>query len=141
MRSYLWVVVPLNRWLRMCSKMAAKLRNSSDESSMGSAVYFSRSVLTENLRAEDNRSILIHTLKGQGRSLCFCKGCKCKITDSTTVCTNSTTVSTTELQYVLQYSATAAAVTSKVFSMGPSNHTDVTPIVLAVHCVPTQCTP
>lgn len=34
----------------MCSKMAAKLINSSDESSMGSAVYFSRRVLTENLK-------------------------------------------------------------------------------------------
>lgn len=33
----------------MCSRMAAKLMNSSDESSMGSAVYFSNSVLTENL--------------------------------------------------------------------------------------------
>lgn len=29
--------------------MAAKLINSSDESSMGSAVYFSRRVFTENL--------------------------------------------------------------------------------------------
>lgn len=34
----------------MCSKMAAKLINSSDESSMGSAVYFSRRVFTENLK-------------------------------------------------------------------------------------------
>lgn len=33
----------------MCSKIAAKLINSSDESSMGSAVYFSRRVFTENL--------------------------------------------------------------------------------------------
>lgn len=33
----------------MCSRMAAKLTNSSDESSMGSAVYFSSRVLTENL--------------------------------------------------------------------------------------------
>lgn len=32
--------------------MAAKLMNSSDESSIGSAVYFSNSVLTENLYAE-----------------------------------------------------------------------------------------
>lgn len=30
--------------------MAAKLINSSDESSMGSAVYFSRRVFTENLK-------------------------------------------------------------------------------------------
>lgn len=40
---------PLKRWLRICSKMAAKFTNSSDESSMGSAVYFSSSVFTENL--------------------------------------------------------------------------------------------
>ncbi|CAG5897320.1 unnamed protein product [Menidia menidia] len=40
------------RWLRMCSKIAAKLRNSSDESSIGSAVYFSRRVFTENLKGE-----------------------------------------------------------------------------------------
>lgn len=40
---------PLKRWLRICSKMAAKLTNSSDESSMGSAVYFSSRVFTENL--------------------------------------------------------------------------------------------
>lgn len=43
-------VLPLKRWLRMCSKMAAKLINSSDVSSMGSAVYFSRRVFTENLK-------------------------------------------------------------------------------------------
>lgn len=43
-------VLPLKRWLRMCSKMAAKLINSSDESSIGSAVYFSRRVFTENLK-------------------------------------------------------------------------------------------
>lgn len=43
-------VLPLKRWLRMCSKIAAKLMNSSDESSMGSAVYFSRRVFTENLK-------------------------------------------------------------------------------------------
>lgn len=43
-------VLPLKRWLRMCSKIAAKLINSSDESSMGSAVYFSRRVFTENLK-------------------------------------------------------------------------------------------
>ena len=43
-------MLPLKRWLRMCSKIAAKLTNSSDESSMGSAVYFSRSVFTENLK-------------------------------------------------------------------------------------------
>lgn len=41
--------LPLKRWLRICSKMAAKFTNSSDESSMGSAVYFSSSVFTENL--------------------------------------------------------------------------------------------
>lgn len=41
--------LPLKRWLRICSKMAAKLTNSSDESSMGSAVYFSSKVFTENL--------------------------------------------------------------------------------------------
>lgn len=40
---------PLKRWLRICSKMAAKFTNSSDESSMGSAVYFSSRVFTENL--------------------------------------------------------------------------------------------
>jgi len=34
----------------MCSKIAAKLINSSDESSIGSAVYFSRRVFTENLK-------------------------------------------------------------------------------------------
>lgn len=39
----------MKRWLRICSKMAAKFTNSSDESSMGSAVYFSSSVFTENL--------------------------------------------------------------------------------------------
>lgn len=44
---------PLNRWLRMCSRMAAKLTNSSEESSMGSAVYFSKSVFTENLDPEE----------------------------------------------------------------------------------------
>ena len=37
----------------MCSRMAAKLMNSSDESSMGSAVYFSNRVFTENLCAEE----------------------------------------------------------------------------------------
>lgn len=40
---------PLKRWLSMCSKIAAKLINSSEVSSMGSAVYFSRRVFTENL--------------------------------------------------------------------------------------------
>lgn len=39
----------------MCSRMAAKLMNSSDESSMGSAVYFSNSVFTENLYAEERK--------------------------------------------------------------------------------------
>lgn len=39
----------------MCSKMAAKLINSSDESSMGSAVYFSRRVFTENLKGTQNK--------------------------------------------------------------------------------------
>lgn len=43
------VLLPLKRWLRMCSKIAAKFTNSSEESSMGSAVYFSRRVFTENL--------------------------------------------------------------------------------------------
>ena len=33
----------------MCSKMAAKFTNSSDESSMGSIAYFSSRVFTENL--------------------------------------------------------------------------------------------
>lgn len=33
----------------MCSKIAAKFINSSEESSIGSAVYFSRRVFTENL--------------------------------------------------------------------------------------------
>lgn len=37
----------------MCSRMAAKLMNSSEESSMGSAVYFSKSVFTENLDPEE----------------------------------------------------------------------------------------
>ncbi len=36
----------------MCSKIAAKLMNSSEESSIGSAVYFSNNVFTENLREE-----------------------------------------------------------------------------------------
>lgn len=48
-------MLPLKRWLRMCSKIAAKLTNSSDESSMGSAVYFSRSVFTENLKRGEER--------------------------------------------------------------------------------------
>lgn len=39
----------------MCSKMAAKLINSSDESSMGSAVYFSRRVFTENLKQKHKK--------------------------------------------------------------------------------------
>lgn len=52
---FLWfrmlpAALPLKRWLRMCSKIAAKFTNSSDESSMGSAVYFSRRVFTENLK-------------------------------------------------------------------------------------------
>lgn len=51
-------MLPLKRWLRMCSKMAAKLINSSDESSMGSAVYFSRRVFTENLKEK-------HTERGE----------------------------------------------------------------------------
>lgn len=33
----------------MCSRMEAKLMNSSEESSIGSAVYFSSKVFTENL--------------------------------------------------------------------------------------------
>lgn len=37
----------------MCSRMAAKLTNSSEESSMGSAVYFSKSVFIENLDPEE----------------------------------------------------------------------------------------
>lgn len=37
----------------MCSRMAAKLTNSSEESSMGSAVYFSKKVFTENLDPEE----------------------------------------------------------------------------------------
>jgi len=42
--------------------MAAKLMNSSDESSMGSAVYFSNSVLTENLHvAEKDTKAKIQT--------------------------------------------------------------------------------
>ena len=51
--------LPLNLWLRMCSKMAAKLTNSSHESSMGSAVYFSRRVFTENLQtnARERQSV------------------------------------------------------------------------------------
>lgn len=44
----------------MCSRMAAKLMNSSDESSIGSAVYFSNSVFTENLKAgKSDRRILL----------------------------------------------------------------------------------
>lgn len=46
--------LPLKRWLRMCSRIAAKLMNSSDESSIGSAVYFSKRVLMENL-CEENK--------------------------------------------------------------------------------------
>lgn len=45
--------LPLSRWLRMCSRMAAKLMNSSEESSIGSAVYFSNSVFTENLEKRE----------------------------------------------------------------------------------------
>lgn len=56
--------LPLKRWLRMCSKMAAKLMNSSDESSMGSAVYFSRRVLTENLKQKQTGRETFQT--------CFC---------------------------------------------------------------------
>lgn len=37
----------------MCSKIAAKLMNSSEESSIGSAVYFSNNVFTENLREKE----------------------------------------------------------------------------------------
>lgn len=37
--------------------MAAKLTNSSDESSMGSAVYFSRRVLTENLEEKQKGDV------------------------------------------------------------------------------------
>lgn len=50
-------VLPLKRWLRMCSKIAAKLMNSSDESSMGSAVYFSRRVFTENLKYKQKHKL------------------------------------------------------------------------------------
>lgn len=42
----------------MCSRMAAKLMNSSDESSMGSAVYFSNSVFTENLHVVERQRSL-----------------------------------------------------------------------------------
>lgn len=49
-------VLPLKRWLRMCSKMAAKLMNSSHESSMGSVVYFSRRVFTENLKEKNTET-------------------------------------------------------------------------------------
>lgn len=41
----------------MCSKIAAKLMNSSDESSMGSAVYFSRRVFTENLKYKQKHKL------------------------------------------------------------------------------------
>lgn len=54
----------------MCSRMAAKLMNSSDESSIGSAVYFSSSVFTENLDAGPERqtSILVSVVsKGINR--------------------------------------------------------------------------
>lgn len=50
---------PLKRWLRICSKMAAKFTNSSDESSMGSAVYFSRRVFTENLGEGQGRRVMV----------------------------------------------------------------------------------
>lgn len=53
MTNVLIGLLPLKRWLRMCSRMAAKLMNSSDESSMGSAVYFSKSVFTENLHVAE----------------------------------------------------------------------------------------
>lgn len=45
--------------------MAAKLINSSDESSMGSAVYFSRRVFTENLKQKhtENRVLEKHRTK------------------------------------------------------------------------------
>lgn len=55
----------------MCSRMAAKLMNSSDESSIGSAVYFSNSVFTENLDVGPERqtSILISVVsKGINRN-------------------------------------------------------------------------
>lgn len=45
----------------MCSKMAAKLINSSDESSMGSAVYFSRRVFTENLKQKHTQTKELET--------------------------------------------------------------------------------
>lgn len=41
----------------MCSRMEAKLMNSSDESSIGSAVYFSSKVFTENLPHKDTATL------------------------------------------------------------------------------------
>lgn len=47
--------------------MAAKLTNSSDESSMGSAVYFSSKVFTENLGGgEENGRRVRQGGRGQG---------------------------------------------------------------------------
>lgn len=42
-------LLPLSRWLRMCSRMETKLTNSGDESSMVSKQEWSSRVFTENL--------------------------------------------------------------------------------------------
>lgn len=64
-------VLPLKRWLRMCSKMAAKLINSSDESSMGSAVYFSRRVFTENLKQKHTEKEKLEKHNAMGKKFYF----------------------------------------------------------------------
>lgn len=63
--------LPLKRWLRMCSRIAAKLMNSSDESSMGSAVYFSSSVFTENLPFKHNNTMYFNMEKNDLVSILF----------------------------------------------------------------------
>lgn len=63
--------LPLKRWLRMCSRIAAKLMNSSDESSMGSAVYFSSSVFTENLPCKHKQHNVLQMEKITLFPFCF----------------------------------------------------------------------
>lgn len=57
----------------MCSKMAAKLINSSDESSMGSAVYFSRRVFTENLKQKhiEKEELKKYIVQSNGNKIYF----------------------------------------------------------------------
>ena len=56
----------MKRWLRICSKMAAKFTNSSDESSMGSVVYFSSRVFTENLGEREGEGAVGCQVRRQG---------------------------------------------------------------------------